>query len=245
MNFEHHSVVEEMKRLHSSGQSHEDDFLCFRKFAKAGARALLVDVGANAGQSAISFLASCPHGKVSSYEPNKLYEPVLREIRDILGVERFDYSMFGLSDSESSLPLYIPSVDGTIYMQESSMTLEQFEKPWVKARLESYGQRLEILPKTCDFKCGDECVEEVDIIKIDAEGAEMKVLAGLSRTIATKRPVFIIENNDYHHVTSFLEAYGYDVFKYNPSIHKLESMSGATTNCFYLMPDKHEWLLSD
>lgn len=235
--------------LHSSGVSHEDDFRCFRKLARTTPKACLVDIGANTGQSAISFLANCPNGKVMSFEPNKLYEPVLEAVQSILGKNRFSYFFFGLSDSDSSMDLYIPCVDGTPYMQESSITLDQFEKPWVKERLNQYGQRLEIASISCDFKVGDEVIADpalidiIDIIKIDAEGAEMKVLLGLTKVIEKYKPALLIENNDYHSVTPFLKKLGYEDFKYNSTTDILEPMSGATTNCFYLIQDKHLELL--
>ena len=124
------------------------------------------------------------------------------------------------------------------------MMLEQFEKPWVRNRLLSYGQRIEILSLLCDFRLGNEAITDVDVIKIDAEGAEMRVLNGLCKVIAINKPVFLIENNDYNAVTPFLSSFGYNAFKYNASLDALEPMSGATTNCFYLLPSKHRALLN-
>jgi hypothetical protein len=49
--------------------------------------------------------------------------------------------MCGLSDNESELDLYIPHVDSVPYMQEASLTLKQFEKPWVRDRLKTYGKK--------------------------------------------------------------------------------------------------------
>jgi len=223
-----------MRNLMLGDVPHEEDFLFFRQIRKSDRPVVFVDVGANAGQSAISFLMNCPHGRVISFEPNQLYKPVLEGVRDLLGASRFEFHLCGLSDIESELDLYIPHVDGVPYMQEASLTLSQFEKPWVHDRLKSYGTRVEIIPVRASFKIADDVVGQADVVKIDAEGAEMSVLSGMRRLIENSSPIFLIENNDWSAVTEYLKAFGYDVYKYLKDAGELQSMSGATTNCFYL-----------
>jgi FkbM family methyltransferase len=193
-----------------------------------------VDFGANTGQSGISFLMNCPNGHVTSFEPNLLYQPVLQGIQELLGATRFEFNMYGLSNNESELDLYIPHVDSVPYMQEASLTLSQFEKPWVRDRFKSYGAKIEIIPVRASFKISDSVIQKADVIKIDAEGAEMSVLFGMRKIIENSSPIFLIENNDYTAVTDYLKSYGYDVYQYQKSTGQLLPMSGATTNCFYL-----------
>jgi hypothetical protein len=119
-------------------------------------------------------------------------------------------------------------------MQEASLTLSQFEKPWVRDRLQSHGKKIEIIPVRASFKIADSLIQKVDVIKIDAEGAEMSVLLGMRKIIENSSPIFLIENNDYTDVTDYLKSYGYDVYQYQKSTGQLLPMSGSTTNCFYL-----------
>jgi hypothetical protein len=72
------------------------------------------------------------------------------------------------------------------------------------------------------------------VVKIDAEGAEMRVLLGMQDTIARCRPVFLIENNDWHAVTAFLGGLGYAPYRWDAAARTLVEMSGESTNCFYL-----------
>lgn len=215
------------------GLPHENDFLFFEYLNDAPKQVVFVDVGANAGQSVISFLMSCPTGRVISFEPNLLYKPVLEGIRELVGARRFDFRMCGLSDIEGELDLFIPLVDGWPYMQEASVNMDQFEKPWVRDRLLSYGKEIAITTTRAKFDIGDRLIEQADVVKIDAEGAEMSVLRGLRTHVEGCAPIFMIENNDYFAVTDFLVDKGYGVYQFNEEV-GLQPMSGATTNCFYL-----------
>jgi len=230
-------TLSDMKNLLNSGIPHEDDFLFFKQLPGADQPVVFVDVGANVGQSAISFLMNCPSGRVISFEPNLLYKPVLEGVRKLLGESRFEFHMCGLSDVDSELELYVPTVDGVPYMQEASLTLTQFEKPWVSDRLKSYGTKIEIIPVCARFKISDDLIVHADVVKIDAEGAEMSVLRGMPKLIENSSPIFLIENNDWSAVTDYLKAFGYGVYQYDGHAAALKTMSGATTNCFYLKPE--------
>jgi hypothetical protein len=58
----------------------------------------------------------------------------------------------------------------------------------------------------------DDVGEVPDIIKIDAEGAEVEVLAGAQRLLSEAGPVLLVETNKSGGaVRSFLEPFGYRV----------------------------------
>ena len=227
-------AISDMKYLISGGVPHEDDFLFFKHLHKTKNQIVFIDVGANSGQSAISFLMNCPNGRSISFEPNRLYEPVLAGVRDLLGMARFEFHMCGLSDTEAELDLYVPHVDGVPYMEEASLTLAQFKKSWVQDRLQSYGKKIKIIPFRANFKIADNIIRQADVVKIDAEGAEMQVLRGMQKLIENTFPIFLIENNDWPNVTEYLKAFGYGAYQYNKDANALLPKSGASTNCFYL-----------
>ncbi len=231
--------LHQMKSLMGGGVPHEEDFLFFKEIGKREKPVVFVDVGANAGQSAISFVMSCPKSRVISFEPNPLYRPVLEGVREMLGAEKFEFHMYGLSETERESDLYIPCVDGVPYMQEASFTLSQFHKPWVRDRLTRYGTAIEFVSIRATFKIADDVIKEADVVKIDAEGAEPSVLKGMRQLIKNSSPIFLIENNSWSEVTEFLTKYGYGVYKYRKE-DGLQPMSGVTTNCFYLKPEHFE-----
>lgn len=227
------SRIAEMARLKSGGLPHEEDFLFFKALNQPGRPIRFLDVGANTGQSAISFYLTCPNCQILSLEPNPLYQPVLEGIERLLG-SIFEYRMYGLADENLEFPLYIPCVDGEAYMQEASMTLAQFDKPWVRQRLESYGKQLSLHSVRVRCRIADEFGFEADVVKIDAEGAEFLVVNGMKRMIQISKPIFMIENNDFHRITAFLADYGYRPYRYDVVQNTLQTMSGDTANTFYL-----------
>lgn len=236
--FESDLILENMKNLWLGKIPHEDDFYFFRLICNNHQNhqpITLLDCGANSGQSAISFLMNCPKGYVISFEPNLIYKPVLEGVRQLLGNERFEFHMEGLADQECDLDLYIPYVDGIPYLQEASLELSQFEKAWVLDRLKSYGEKLEIIPLCAHFAVADEKKLKVDVVKIDAEGAELRVLQGMRDIILEHSPIFLIENNDWKFVTDFLSVYGYEPYQWLSG--RIVKMKEASTNCFYLQEE--------
>jgi hypothetical protein len=59
----------------------------------------------------------------------------------------------------------------------------------------------------------------------------------MDATIAASAPIFLIENNDYHRVTPWLAARGYEPLVYEVARDELVPMTSATTNTFYVRPE--------
>jgi FkbM family methyltransferase len=185
---------------------HDKDFLALGQFMAECPK--ILDIGANSGQSIRSFKAMRPLSIIDSFEPN----PALRaELELTLQAypDGVTLHFCGLSDEATELTFYTPVVDGKPRLQESSMYLAEFEKPWIKERLAKSGTTLSFDRFTASVKRGDEFGFSPDIIKIDVEGAELNALKGLEETLAGHSPVLLIENSDWGNVTRFTERLGY------------------------------------
>jgi FkbM family methyltransferase len=230
-----------MKRMLHTRSPHEDDFHFFRNCpAEAGP---IMDVGANLGQSAVSFRCVCPDRAIESFEPNALLEPGLKYVKQHL-LNNFTYHMVGLSNGAADMKLFVPYVDGKPYFEESSIERDQFDKPWVRERLQSYGSAVSFKEIIVPLVTADSFRLSPSIVKIDAEGHELSVLEGMKETILRSRPVFMIENNDYHRVTPLLAQHGYEAFSYDAKENHLRPVC-AVTNSFYLHNVQHRQLIKD
>jgi FkbM family methyltransferase len=124
---------------------------------------VIIDCGANIGLSILYFKKKCPNSKIFAFEPNPNVFNLLKlniEQNHLQGVELYNYC---LSDSEGEIEFYVNENLGTM---EGSVLEERggANKLKVKAvRLSSYIK------------------EEVDLVKMDIEGAEINVLDDLKR----------------------------------------------------------------
>jgi FkbM family methyltransferase len=161
----------------------------------------VIDVGANFGYYTL-LLADIvgPKGRVIAVEPNTDAVALLRESVLLNGFSsRTDIVPHALTASSGHAWLYVPLgepknatiVSGPHVMQDrtrqvSTVTLD-------------------------DIAC--EC-QRIDLVKIDAEGSEVDIIAGMQKTIARHRPMIVLEFNAGRYVDprafldSLLGAYG-------------------------------------
>ena len=213
---------------------HDPDFQAFARypFFRRHAR-VVMDVGANRGQSIASFLATLPDVEIHTFEANPAFHGVLEAVAaNCAG--RIHVYPFGLGKEDASVDLYLPKTGELAFPEEASTRRDYFELPWVKQKFEDRGGlSLDVI--VVDVKRGDGCALRPDIVKIDVEGAEADVLAGLQDTIAASRPVLLVENADWHTVTAFLSHRGYQPYRFiEADDGTLVPFFGETTNTFYI-----------
>lgn len=146
--------------------------------ALAGPDAVFFDVGANVGQHSL-FLAPRV-ARVHAFEPWDQARIRLERNLAVNNVANVVLHPFGLGDASGEHPFFIPA--------SANLGTGSFV-PDVNAN--ATGARLPV-------RRGDEVVaalaiDRVDVIKIDTEGFEVKVLAGLAGTLARDRPVVVFE----------------------------------------------------
>lgn len=145
---------------------------CFIRYSKG--KRCLMDIGAGHGVFSLVFTELNADGLSYCFEPDKDSFDILKEVTS--GNSRIIADKLALGD-----------VVGTITMKKSAggySAIATFD--WVKDE---------------DFLCmtGDlvETRFPVDIIKIDVEGAEIKVLNGLKETITKTFPIIFLELHAY------------------------------------------------
>jgi FkbM family methyltransferase len=175
------------------GVAHEADFRFFRHVAGAGR--LFVDIGANLGQSALSFRLAHRQGRILSFEPNPAMAPALRSVKKLLG-ESFDFRMHGLGARTETKTLFIPIVRGIPFPQcatfrreclEDNEGVRQLFFAWTRT------DRFTIVERPLPLVRFDELGLNPDFIKIDAEGGEADIVAGMTETLSRCRPLLMTE----------------------------------------------------
>lgn len=143
------------------------------------------DIGANIGM--LSLLAAKlvgPEGRVDAFEPNPGTCERLERTIERNGITNILLHEYGLGDRDERLTLSVPRVSSG----EATLT----ESPYEADQLD---------PIQVEVRRGDPVVEELgppDLVKIDVEGFECRVIDGMQDCLRRHKPIVITEVMSEH-----------------------------------------------
>ena len=151
---------------------------------------VVVDVGAYIGY--FSLLAServGDKGCVYAFEPvPRNFERLMRNLR-INKVRNIKAYNFGLSDKEEILHIYVPKSN------PGEATLHQKSYSEITKGVKTEKIRVEVRLIPFDHFYEDYNLDRIDVVKIDVEGAELKVLKGMENTLSQNNCKLFMEIN--------------------------------------------------
>jgi FkbM family methyltransferase len=159
------------------------------------------DIGANQGNMAVYFNSIFPNARILAFEPvTSTYELLVEHCRNFPRIKPYK---FGFSDKEGGVKLYLQSNHGLNSINE------EVNKPDADAG----GGFEEIKLETIDGYCQREAITEIDLLKTDAEGLDLKIIKGGEALIKTGKIKYILSevgfNEDNRRNTSFEEMRTY------------------------------------
>jgi FkbM family methyltransferase len=151
--------------------------------AVAGHSEVILDVGANVGCTALLFGGLCR--TVHAFEPSPTTFAFLERNVAMSGLKNITLHNAGLGAEQGEYPLtFAPSNRSGAFVSDQTQA--------------SSGHRVEkVLIRRMDEALQSLNVCKVDFIKIDVEGFEGHVLRGATHTLATYRPVVVLELNHW------------------------------------------------
>lgn len=153
---------------------------------------VILDIGANIGQSILSIKRILPRAQIVSFEPNPTLYPDLARLE-----KRFDgvvVRQFGLGDRSGLFDLYWPVYRGRPMLALASITREGATIWWGPRAIYGFNANdLTIDHAVCTVCRMDDLDLCPDVIKIDTEGNDDAVLAGGLETIRAHRPIILVE----------------------------------------------------
>lgn len=176
---------------------------------------VVMDVGANIGATVLVFSRLANMGKIFGFEPNKKSFTRLRENISLNPRYNITTHNVGLGEREEQVQLFV--IDET--------------NPGMNRILnESVAETKKLKSETVQIKRLDDFIvlenlQQVDVVKIDVEGFEHKVLNGAIKILTSFRPVLFIEiNNDNisqngssaKELVTMLMQLGYQIFIAEP-----------------------------
>lgn len=147
---------------------------------------IFVDIGANVGTFTLVAARRALRGEVHAFEPSAHHFARLSRNVTLNRFENVVLNQKGLYDQPGEAVLFLPSKAGemnnsgaaSLYTRGGS-EVQQFSEAIALVRLDDYVR--------------DRAITNLDIIKIDIEGAEIRALEGARETIARFRPLVFME----------------------------------------------------
>lgn len=174
---------------------HEPDFLALHQLIRQRGP-VVVDVGANVGQSILSLLTVLPTAEIVSFEPNPLVLPRLRKLASRFS--QVSVLPFGLADRTEDAELYVPVYRGTFLTGLASFDRAAAGHWLTSDRMVGFHEpSLRFKTFTLPLRRLDDWQLEPQLLKIDVQGLEPAVIRGALGIIERSRPVVMAEHIEF------------------------------------------------
>jgi len=195
------------------------------------ANILVLDIGANVGQSAYALTKLFPFSKVMCFEPNPV---VLKQLKEN-SLERWETVGLGLSGNATEITLNIPSYNGIYFTGLTSIDQNSASRFLNSRTIWNFKfEKFELEPHQVKTKDLDSFEFSPDVIKIDTEGMEISILNGALNTIRRTHPILMVECSEtFSSVEELLEPLGYIAYEYSQEHNWTKSM-GRNLNQVFL-----------
>ena len=194
----------------------------FRTFLKPGMT--VVDIGANIGYyTLLAAKGVGSQGCVYAFEPEPTSHSFLERNMRANGCENVSLFTIAISNKKGEILLHISKTNKG---NHSIIDLPNRSKEFTSS--------VKVRTKTLDDVCLSEKIPNIDLIKIDVEGAEGHVLKGMQKTLAQLNLTMFLEffpenlrqaGNDPVEVLTFLTSHGFVVSNMNSQKRAIEPIS--------------------
>ena len=211
---------------------HDPDWLAFKRL-RVGDR-IILDVGANRGLSIESFRIALPGRPIVAFEPNPRLAGKLEQ--EYGSSDNVRIEPVALSDAPGAAKLYLPRYRN--YVFDSLASMERAEAmEWLGSdNFKGFdARRLTCLEMDITTRTLDTYGLAPSVIKLDTQGSEEKVLCGGLQTIASTRPIILLEGATPS-IRELLMQFNYRAYVFDNGELIPDRMDAR--NVFFLTPER-------
>jgi FkbM family methyltransferase len=172
---------------------------------------VIFDIGANRGDTAIKYSNLFSNASIYAFEP--FIETFEKLINNVNGIPKISTHQIAISDKKGETVFYSnKNEDTNSLLASSKIGLSSDEQ------VKTIGQ-INVITETIDTFCVEQKIDNIDILKMDIQGAELLALKGAAQLLAEKKIRLIYTetyfrrqyNNQplFHEISAFLAQYGY------------------------------------
>jgi FkbM family methyltransferase len=213
------------------------EFKGLRSISSLDAR-LIIDIGANRGQSISALKRFAPMSHVVAFEPDP------RSFRILSDRHRHDNSLTiyncALGDASGMLTFYLPTY-GRWACDGMAATSREAATDWLAdpTRMFCYDQR-KLKVEECSVECKtlDSFGLAPGLIKLHAQMAELSILRGAQRTIAQHKPAIMCAFPSAE-VIEFCRDMGFRRYAYREGALVKDAISRPRTTFTWFLPENH------
>lgn len=196
-----------------------DPWLAIRSLLEPAKVQTIIDVGAYVGDYTERFLFFFPQAKIYAFEPALSSFQKLE--RRFLGHPRVHTFPLALADYEGNAQFFLNADPVTNSLLPATDTADM----WANTS-GAYAQRGSVIVPvtTLDSFCQKQNISTVDILKVDAQGADLMVLKGAERMLRSANIAIILveltfvslyeTQSDGLSILSYLEQFRYRIFNF-------------------------------
>ena len=221
----------EIQRHSSASKSIKEPFYHFRDLVKIN-QPVIFDVGAYIGNTVEQFKSSFPESWIHAFEPfdesfaimkNRLQKTDRVLLNNIAVGDSFAESdSFFVTENEGSSSLLRPLKSANRFWKGTPLLMQE---------------KVKVKVSTIDKYCEERNINKIDILKVDVQGSEIKVLNGASRMLGEKNIKLIFteisiapnykDQSEIDEVISLLRSHGYRIFNF----FKMKHIMGKLIEC--------------
>lgn len=228
----------EIQKHSSVSQSLKEPYYHFRDLVNK-TQPVIFDVGAHIGDTAEQFRSSFPESWIHTFEPCDQSFMFMEKRFGKMGRTYLNNIAIGDS-SKDDVSMYVTHNEGSSSLLKPKESANKF---W-KGNPLNIEKKIKVRVHTIDEYCEEKNVSKIDILKIDVQGNEIKVLEGAKRMLKKNRinliftEISIAPNyegqSEIDEIIRLLRTYGYRIFNF----FKMKHINGRLIECdvlFYLV----------